>query len=62
MLYKVLKQGFYSEPHLNEVGKIVDLAPDVAENAVRKGFLELYTGETPSLKAKVEKKTKKGRK
>ena len=37
--YKILKMGHFSEAWLNEVGKVVDLSPEVAQVAVERGFL-----------------------
>jgi hypothetical protein len=63
MYYKILKTGFYGEPYLNEVGKIVDLAPEVAEKAVREGYLEEWKNEPPKPTVpKAEKKIKRGKK
>ena len=57
--YKILKTGLYSEPYLNEIGKIVDLHPEIAKAGVEQGYLEKIGEEVKMEKPVKKKKTKK---
>ena len=56
MLYKIVKQGYFSEDWLNETGKIVDIAPETAEPAVVAGYLKKASEARPIVKKKRKKK------